>query len=221
MGRDDLFKKRKAQSLDSKKRRIASRLQNEWVLIVCEGEKTEPNYFNGLIIEYKLSTADVLITTPKGSAPMSLVNYAISKYKQACKQKSWFDRVYCVFDKDNHANYQEAIDKIKDQTPKQTFYAITSVPCFEYWLLLHFCNKAKPYESNCGRTAGEQVLKDLKTCFPLYEKNSKNIFKLLFPHLDDAIKNAKRINLESEKIGSDNPSTKVVELVEYLIGLKK
>ena len=36
-----------------------------------------------------------------------------------------------------------------------------------------------------------------------------------------AIKNAEKANAYASKIGTDNPSTKVVELVKYLLELNK
>ena len=45
MGSEDLFHKRKAKSAEQLERRKAKRSPYEKVLIVCEGEKTEPNYF--------------------------------------------------------------------------------------------------------------------------------------------------------------------------------
>lgn len=48
MGTDNLFHKRKARPPSSFQRRAARRAPYAKVLIVCEGEKTEPNYFKGL-----------------------------------------------------------------------------------------------------------------------------------------------------------------------------
>jgi hypothetical protein len=45
MGSDNLFHKRKARQIESLRRKKARRASYETVLIVCEGEKTEPNYF--------------------------------------------------------------------------------------------------------------------------------------------------------------------------------
>ena len=45
MGCDDLFKKRKAKKLKDHQRKVAIREPYDRVLIVCEGEKTEPSYF--------------------------------------------------------------------------------------------------------------------------------------------------------------------------------
>jgi len=48
MGSDDLFHKRKAKNAQQLARRKARRAPYAKVLIVCEGEKTEPLYLNDL-----------------------------------------------------------------------------------------------------------------------------------------------------------------------------
>ncbi|MDD9874841.1 MAG: RloB family protein, partial [Gammaproteobacteria bacterium] len=52
------------------------------ILIVCEGEKTEPNYFNGLRDELKLSNARVEITGKGASNPMGVVSFAEKRHKE-------------------------------------------------------------------------------------------------------------------------------------------
>ena len=37
---------------------------------------------------------------------MNLVKHAIEEYKASQKEGNDFDFVYCVFDKDDHANYK-------------------------------------------------------------------------------------------------------------------
>jgi hypothetical protein len=46
------------------------------VLIVCEGKKTEPYYFGGLRLHYRLSSANIEITPANGTDPMSIVSFA-------------------------------------------------------------------------------------------------------------------------------------------------
>jgi hypothetical protein len=48
MGSDNLFHKRKVRRAASLRRTAARRDSYDTVLIVCEGEKTEPNYFREL-----------------------------------------------------------------------------------------------------------------------------------------------------------------------------
>ena len=56
---------------------------------------------------------------------------------------------------------------------------------------------------------------------PGYEKGLRTVFLDLIGQLDFAINNARRVIKESEQTGSDNPSTRVHELVCYLQRLKK
>ncbi|WP_224217287.1 RloB family protein [Vibrio cholerae] len=56
MGSDNLHHKRKAKAERELSRRKSKRSSYEKVLIVCEGEKTEPNYFNEPRIQLRSAT---------------------------------------------------------------------------------------------------------------------------------------------------------------------
>lgn len=218
MGSDDLYKKRKALTLKQKQRKIGVRKPYDRVLIVCEGSKTEPLYFKALREEYQLHTANIEICNSSGSDPISIVNHARTRYQEAKKERNSFDRVYCVFDKDQHAKYESAIKILESLVPKNTFFAITSIPCFEYWVLLHFVYTTRPYFATDRKSAADNVISELKQYIPNYEKNI-NIFESIKHHTSFAISNAKRVNKSVQRASTDNPSTKVVDLVEYLINL--
>jgi len=80
MGTDNLFHKKRERGIRDLKRKTAQRSSYDRVLIVCEGEKTEPNYFNELIRDKKLNTANVVVEDSRhGSDPMSVVNCALSR----------------------------------------------------------------------------------------------------------------------------------------------
>ena len=187
MGSDDLFKKKKARKLRDISRKKRTRDLYKRVLIVCEGQKTEPLYFDSLKKEYRLQATDIRITNAKGSDPMNLVKHAIEEYKASQKEGNDFDFVYCVFDKDDHANYKQAINEISKINNMEVFLAITSVPCFEFWLLLHFCCTAKPFRSVKGKSAGEQVVCKLQKYISRYKKGDKNTFELTKSNLNQAI----------------------------------
>lgn len=197
-------------------RRRPFRRPKELVLIVCEGEKTEPNYFYELKDEFKLVTVD--IETAKKKDPLSIVNFAIKKAEDKAEDKD-YDKLYCVFDKEDNISrqgkYREALVEIKkNKSKKYTIHAIYSIPCFEYWLLLHFIKTSRYFTA-------KQVVKKLKKYMPDYQKSMKNIFYITKHKLDHAIKNAKLIEEESKKAESDNyPSTKIYKLVEDLKKLK-
>lgn len=220
MGTDDLFHKRKARQAESLRRKLAKRAPYDVVLIVCEG-KTEHHYFSGLRDVLRLNNANLIIADKiPGSAPVSVVDFAIEKYK---KEKDLpYDRVYCVFDKDKHTTYAAALDKISSTHLKKgtSLNAITSVPCFEIWLLLHYTYTTRSFcaagdESNC-----KLVVSEIKRHIPDYQKGSKEIFATVADKMDIAITNAKKLESFHKTIGTDNPSTKIYELVEYLQNLK-
>ena len=138
MGSDDLHHKRKARRTKDLVRRKSIRAPYDRVLIVCEGAKTEPHYLWALVDYLKLSSANVEIDGNSGSSPISVVRHAKRRYREERGKGDAFDRVYCVFDKDTHATYYEAINDCVSFKPLGVLHAVPSVPCFEYWLLLHF-----------------------------------------------------------------------------------
>lgn len=220
MGTDDLFKKRKAKTARDQARRKASRAPYEKVLIVCEGEKTEPNYFNELIDFYEINTANVKVDGSCGSDPLSVVDYAIAQYKQELATGEPYNRVYCVIDRDAHPNFTAALQKLDNQKPVDVFHAAVSVPCFEYWLLLHFNYTTAAFMSAGNKSAGDGVVDELKKYWSDYGKGNYGAFSYLLGQLDFAKANAARGLANALQTGSNNPSTCVHELVAYLQNIK-
>ena len=214
MGTDNLHHPRKERLTASLRRQSAKRKPYDLVLIVCEGSKTEPYYFEQLRDDLKLSTANIEIVG-YGVDPLTLVTRAIKIDKQ-----SRYDHIYCVFDKDIHPSYPEALQKI-NKTPR--FHAIHSVPCFEYWLLLHFIYTTQPFHSSGNLSVCEIVIKSLKKYLPNYDKTDELIFEKIKDQMDLAIQRARAVEQyhQEHATGTDNPSTRVYKLVEYLRNLKK
>ena len=230
MGTDNLFHKRKARKDKEQARRKAHRKPYDRVLIVCEGEKTEPYYFEEIKGVYALSSANIKIDGSCGSSPISVVQHAEDLFREEKRIKNPFDRVFCVFDRDTHSTFDQALEKIdvlnqhhSTKNLPNIFEAIISIPSFEYWLLLHFNPTTKPYMRTGDHSAGDLVIKDLKQFIPAYEKKQKGIFKrsLTDETLDFALNTSKRIWEAAQRSGDINPSTNIHELVEYLIDLKK
>ena len=216
MGSDNLFHKRKERRAASLRRTAARRDSCDTVLIVCEGEKTEPNYFRELRDDLQLNPFNIEITgDTKGSSPVNVVNYALKNHKD-------YDKTFCVFDQDQHSGYQKALHKIRgrEKSREHPIQAITSVPCFEFWLLLHFRMTTRKFNGASGSIC-EQVIKELKDFLPDYSKGFRGIYQELKPKLPQALKNAKNVAAHCEKVGTDHPSTRVYELVTYLQELKK
>lgn len=221
MGTDDLFHKRRARKAETLRRKLAKRAPYDVVLIVCEGLKTEPYYFSELRRHLRLSNANIVIADKKtGTDPLSVVNFAIEKYR---KEKDLpYDRVYCVFDKDKHTTYSAALDKIKSTHLKKgtSLHATTSVPCFEIWLLLHYVYTTRSFIAAGNASNCELVVSEIKHHISDYQKGSRDIYAKINNKMDAAITNAKKLEQFHKTSGTDNPSTKVYELVEYLQNLK-
>ena len=91
----------------SLKRHAGKRPPRQTLLIVCEGE-TEKFYFEALRAQYQLRASEVVIPSDAtGNDPGNLVQYAERRAREG------FDYIYCVFDRDQHASFQPAREKIR------------------------------------------------------------------------------------------------------------
>ncbi len=220
MGSEDRFHKRKAKSKRDLARKRARRAPYDRVLIVCEGSKTEPKYLGELIACLKLNSANVEVDGSCDSSPISVVKYAKQKYLEDKRTGDAFDQVFCVFDKDSHASYEQALSEISNAKPKNVFHAINSVPCFEYWILLHFKFTTKQWESSGGKSPCENLIKDLKEYLPNYFKGEPGLYRKFMDKMEPAITYSKKALLQAKEGQTDHPTTKIHALVEYLQKLK-
>jgi RloB-like protein len=94
---------------ESYRRRGPQREPHDSVLIVCEGGKTEPQYLDGLKQAFKLSSANIRVTSADGTDPVSIVRFA----ERLVNGEGGYDRIYCVFDRDGHSNFSQAIRLIR------------------------------------------------------------------------------------------------------------
>ena len=194
---------------------------NKRGLILCEGE-TEENYFQGLITQdkyrRKFSSIDVRIFKPKDNSPLGLVKYAKFKIKEAKQDRNAYDFVWVIFDKDGHQKIPEAFEIARKSTPE--IKIAFSLPCFEYFVLLHFEKTTKPF-IKC-----DSVISQIKKKWlPDYEK-ATNIFEILLPKKDAGIENSKwlieqvREDIDRGKRTYELPAySNIHDLVEYLYTL--
>jgi RloB-like protein len=103
-----------------------TRAEKPVILIVCEGENTEPSYFR----QFRLTSAKVK-PVGEGYNTKSLVERAIQ-----LRAESDYDQVWVVFDKDDFPsqNFHDAIQLAE----REDIGLAWSNQSFEYWLLLHF-----------------------------------------------------------------------------------
>ncbi len=205
MGSDDLYRKKKTLDLYKKKKKRT--VQNK-ILIVCEGEKTEPLYFKSFPINYgeiEVKVAGIAMNT------LSLVNKTIELKKNATKKGEEYNQIWCVFDKDSFpdSDFDNAIKKAKAHNFRLGF----SNEAFELWFLLHF----EYYNYPMPRKDYEKKINE-----KINKKYKKNIliYKDILECQENAIDNAKRLYEQklSERLpfSKCNPITTVFLLVEEL-----
>lgn len=215
-GMEKWKKKRRKEYLEKKEYRY---------YIFCEGEQTEPQYFNGfkrLIEDNPIYKDMVLIEIEPCAAETMRVIGMAEKY--VAKNKIDKGQIWCVYDKDSFPSSDfngvvNRAERLNQENPDLQYHCAWSNECIEFWFLLHFAN----YQSNNHRTEYISFLNDKFQELGLgkYQKNMKDIFDILMkkgnPKL--AIRYAKRIIKEGQgKPPADiAPGTKVYELVEELV----
>lgn len=222
MGSEDLFYKRKARAGAELQRRKRERARNMRYLIVCEGTKTEPHYFRDFLDDLGIRPQMVRIAPNDGVSPDRVVAHAVALYEEDAAAGDAFDTVYCVFDRDRHTTFEAAVQRTKDlSAEKKRFVAITSTPCFEVWLLLHFGYSDQPFNPAGKKSVGDQVVAALKAKpgFAKYGKGQKGIYGHLKAKLTDAVTHAERLRKHGVATGSINPATDVDELVKAILAL--
>jgi hypothetical protein len=221
MGSDDLFKKRKAQKAEELERQRRERAKGPRLLIVCEGMKTEPYYFEEFCEVHQLRTPRVRIAPgEEGSSPDCVVAYAETLFDEDAQLgPDRYDQMFCVIDRDKHLTFKSAIKRIEElAADDKPFVAIPSFPCFEYWLLLHFTYTRQSFHAAGKRSICDNVIRELRkqSGFGGYAKAQKNIYSLVKEKTDTAIKHAEWAEKDANQTGQSNPSTCVHHLIKEL-----
>lgn len=200
----------------SKLRRVSRGLSEfKRVLIVCEGSKTEPNYFREVCQSLRLRTANVEIVGEEcDSAPVSVYRYADARFRD---EAGSYDKVFCVIDRDRHATFDDAVAACRSH-PSKRFSPIRSYPCFEYWVLLHFRFTRAPIVAQGASSPGDVVISLVRDHWPQYLKGSRECFATLERQglTATAVGNALRARRDAEATGEPNPSTEIDLLLEEL-----
>lgn len=204
--------------MDPKIRKIA----HKRILIITEKSKSEVSYFGKLKEELNLSENDVAIVRSTGSSPRQVVLTARWELERA--ETNEIGVVFCVFDRDTHSTYREALDEVRKLSRSkkcESVKAVTSVPCFEYWYLLHVQNSRMAFGmdgSPCSKVI--KILKGHQE-FERYDKSDcSKFFKSIKKQRISAIRNAKSNLKDAQLTGEakfyEDPSTRVYMVVEAM-----
>lgn len=215
MGTDDFFKKRKAK-LQERKRESRTPKPNSF-LIVSEGKKTEPLYFDGIAnyINKKYGKGidvEKPLITPKGEGKctVSLVEAAA---EIVALSPIVYNQVWIVFDKDDFKDFDIAIDLAK----KYGFGVAWSNQSFEYWIYLHFYFSDSALHRDDWVEKLDKILKENNINPNGYHKNDPNVFEFVreYGSIKTAVESARRIhNRYADTIPSKcDPCTTVYKLI--------
>lgn len=194
-------------------RRGRQKLPRSITLIVCEGE-TEQVYFEAARIKYGLTTAEIILAdNTVGPAPISVVECAEGK----CAERGGYDQVFCVFDRDGHESFDRARNKIRALADRRNsplpIKEAISVPCFEFWVLLHFERTDAPFEK-CATV----IQRIREQHMPVYEKAEAAVAGTLMARVEDALGNAAWIEGRAEN-NNHNPYTSVHHVLKHFVAV--
>lgn len=196
-----------------RKRKVDTRHISVSFLIVCEGTRTEPNYFEALIKDRFSDVREVKIEG-EGRGTTSLIKQTMTIRDKSGKE---FDRVWAVFDKDSFNDFNDAI-KLAQMNNINCAWSNES---FELWYYLHF----QYLDTGVSRSQyismiEREIQNKTKDSSYRYAKKDQQTYALLQTHGDEAlaIRHGKRLHASHEgtDYANQKPCTTVYMLVEEL-----
>ncbi|HRY33040.1 MAG TPA: RloB family protein [Bacteroidales bacterium] len=210
-------------------RKLDVRAKRTYYVIVCEGEKTEPNYFEGLkkaLPPGVLQTCQIDIHGI-GDNTLSLVRKA-KKIKKSIEEDSGrvVDKLWVVFDRDSFTpeSFNNAILSCQHSRPK--IHCAWSNEAFELWYLLHFHFFNTAISRGDYKSLIEKALRPHLGKAYRYRKNSEEMYSILekYGNQEQAIQWAGNLvnqHAGNKNFATHNPCTMIYQLVEELIVMQK
>jgi hypothetical protein len=183
------------------KRRVDTREQKPVILIVCEGAKTEPNYFKA----FPVATVSVEVV---GAGANTLT--VLDRAREIRDKQGPFDQIWLVFDRDSFP--ADRVNAAVSAAEGDGMRVAWSNEAFELWYLLHF--------SYCDADLSRDTYKErLSRCLERpYAKNARDMYDRLFTLQPAALRNAERLLAchDTRIPARCNPATTVHVLVAEL-----
>ena len=182
-------------------RAVDTREPRDRFLIVCEGA-TEKLYFDGFRPNGYVFDA--------GCNTLSVVEKAVALRDQLLGRGEYIDQVWAVFDHDGE--HPHRINGAFALAQREEVSIAFSNRSIELWFVLHF-------DLLTSALSNAQLYQKLVDRMNSYTKGDRRLFVSLFPYMQTAITNAKRL-LDEYKPWipmSSDPSTTVFRLVEKLL----
>lgn len=178
-------------------------------LFICEDTKSSKFYMEGL---GKANNINIKAENAYGTSPENVLRTA--KEKLSLFQDEGIATVYCLFDKDDceDSKFKQVVAECK----QNKIIPAVSVPCYEYWLLLHLRKTNQPFTDSqeCCEVFRAEYNKTFHTNYTVKQlKSHKEIFEDLKDKLDTAINNAASLELKENEC----PYTNMYEVIKKIL----
>ncbi len=191
-------------------RRTSTQKLRKLHLIICEDTKSSQYYLKGLKEKFGIN---IKIEKSEGTDISNIIRTADFKSKRTGLNKNLL-QTYCLFDKDNMQ--EDIFQKKLNESLAKGYINAYSVPCYEYWLLLHLMRTDRCFHTSqeCCAEFIKAYNQKFNTSFTIADlKKKKDIFEELSPYLEDALKNADSLDFKT----ITNPYTNMHQVVRILL----
>jgi RloB-like protein len=210
---------------EQQKRRVGGTPIRKYFLIVCEGVKTEPNYFEAIKNTLPIGVIRFIDIEGEGKNTLTLIEETVKiREREAILNGKEYDQTWAVFDRDSfpEQNFNNAINK--GEGLKNKVNCAWTNEAFELWYLLHieFVNvpmSREDYKPRIENWLTQKTGTEFKDA-----KNRPDMYSILkeFGNEKQAILWAEQLekNYDDFEFSKHNPCTKVHKLVAELNELK-
>lgn len=191
-------------------RRPATRTPAARIVIVTEGQRTEPEYLKNFARIHSAKTVEV-IPIGIGAEPKAVVRRAVDELQKVKKDPlRRHDSVWAVFDRDEHQRFYEA----KDLASAHGVRLALSNPCFELWGIFHY----RDWDASVDRHECQHILEEHCST---YSSSGSKLFidqEAIRENHYSAVERGKKslIRRREEDDPEGNPSTAMHLLTEHI-----
>ena len=202
----------RGRSRSPHKGKPAPAIAKKQIYVFSEGERTEPDYIRHWQREHRNQVVVVIDDFHDG--PLQLVDRAIDRRQDDMREERRgrgraFDEYWCVFDRDEHGNFDSAVNRAVSRDIR---VAHTN-PCIELWFMLHFVDQT----AFIHRHDAQQRSKELLGC---EKRLTRDALVQLQAAFDSARTRAQALDRKHDLDDSApraNPSSSIWCLIEAIV----
>lgn len=227
----DWWKKERDASLE--RRQVESAATNgillgDTFLVVTEGKVTEPIYFEFFLATLELSRVSVKVIPGWAPDPRHVINTGRSLADEQAKrwkdgqagvrEPARYDHVWAVIDTDVAVRMGFWND-VKQLADSQNVQIAHSMPCFEFWLLLHISGYTTRGDLPDGDAAKAAVKAALGEDYSTNEETTRKAIASFIRNWPQAVVHAEKVrqhHFDADTKSPANPSTDVDRLARAL-----